>query len=63
MVKGARSGLVTGSLAMIRLSLCVATAVSAVSHGLIRSGSRVPDSRAAAAMAATTPPYTDIAVA
>ena len=60
-VNGARSGLVTGSLAIIRLSLWVATAVRAVSQGLIRSGSGVPDSRTAAVSAATTPPYTDIA--
>ena len=63
LVNGARRGLVTGSLASSRLSLCVASVVTAASQGLIRSGSERPLSFAATAMAPTSPPYTDMAPA
>jgi hypothetical protein len=59
-VNGARSGLVTASLASIRLSLCVATESSTTSPAGTRSGSGRPLARTAVAIPATMAPYADI---
>jgi len=56
-VNGARSGLVTLSLASTRLILWVARPSSATSNGAMRSGGRCPVRRAIAANAVTTPAY------
>src|SRR3954471_4882341 len=61
LVKGARSGLVTGSLAMVRAVRKVATVSRTASPSGMRSGRRRPDTRTAAAPAATTAEYSPIA--
>jgi hypothetical protein len=58
-MNGARSGLVTASLASIRLNLCVATEMSSTSPAGGRSGNGRPLRRTAAAMPATMAPYAD----
>jgi hypothetical protein len=62
-VNGARSGLVTASLAIRRLILCVAIEISTTSWVDGRSGTGRPVAFAAAAMLAASTPNPAIAAA